>query len=149
MMVHVVIHVLSQYLLNYPLPGTILFVSNYYMVAATFLCLAAVELKGGHIAVDLVHSHFPGWLQTACQAVALALTALVFTLLTWQSFIAAEARRSAGSFEIEYGVRIVLWPSYYLVPLGAGLLALTAAVKLIVLLGGTRAEPPVTRDRAD
>jgi TRAP-type C4-dicarboxylate transport system permease small subunit len=136
MMLHVVVHVLSQYLLNYPLPGTILFVSNYYMVAVTFLCLAAVELKGGHISVDLLYSRFPVWLRHICSAIALSVTATVFTLLTWQSFIAAEARRAAGTFEVEYGIKIILWPSYYLVPAGAALLTVTAVVKLICLLGG-------------
>jgi hypothetical protein len=32
-------------------------------------------------------------------------------LLTWQSFIAAETRRAAGTFEVEYGIKIILWLS--------------------------------------
>lgn len=150
MMVHVTLHVFCQYVLNWPLPGTILFVSNYYMVVVTFLCLAAVELKDGHISVDLVTNHLPARLRRVLAGVAQAFTAVVFFLLTWQSLIVAETTREAGAFEMEYGLKILIWPSYYLVPLGSALFALTALTRLIFLmLGRDLAGTPASERGAD
>lgn len=134
MMIQVTAHVFFQYVLSYPLPGTYLFVSNYYMVVITFLCLAAVELKDAHVSVDILFSRMsPGW-QRLSLGLSQFVTALISALLTWQSLIVANARHAAGTFEIEYGVKILLWPSYYLVPLGAGLLTIVAVLKLIALI---------------
>lgn len=146
MMIHVSVHVFCQYVLNAPLPGTILFVSNYYMVAVTFLCLAAVELKGGHISVDVIFCFFPRRLQSVCTGIGLIITIVVFVLLTWQSFNVAQSRRVAGSFEVEYGYRILTWPSFYLVPVGSALFAFTSLVKLLALIMGQAG--PATSDRS-
>ncbi|MFN8682401.1 TRAP transporter small permease [Paracoccus sp. P2] len=142
MMVHVVVHVFFQYVVGFPLPGTVLFVANYYMVVVTFICLAAVELKGGHISVDILFGHLPSSVQRVCAGIAYLLTGIVFILLTWQSFTVAQARRTAGTFEVEYGYKILLWPSYYLVPIGAALFAFTALVKLLGLVSGAPLEVP-------
>jgi TRAP-type C4-dicarboxylate transport system permease small subunit len=136
MMVHVALHVLFQYAFNFPLPGTVLFVSNYYMVVVTFLCLGAVELKDAHISVDLVTNHLPPSVRRFLAGVAQAFTATVFVLLTWQSLIVAEAAREAGTFELEYGLKIMIWPSYYIVPLGSALFALTSLTRLLLLVRG-------------
>ena len=42
MMVHITVDVISRYVFNYPLPGTITVVSNFYMVLVAFLPLAFV-----------------------------------------------------------------------------------------------------------
>lgn len=134
MMVHVSVHVFFQYALGYPLPGTYLFVSHYYMVVVTFLCLGAVELRGGHISVDILTNAMPLKARRHLDVVARLLTVIVFILLAWQSAIVAEARRAAGSFQVEYGLKILIWPSYYIVPIGAALFALVAFVKLLEAL---------------
>lgn len=136
MMVHVSLHVFCQYVLNWPVPGTILFVSNYYMVVVTFLCLAAVELKDGHISVDLVTNHLPQGVRRFFAGIAQAFTAVVFVLLTLQSLIVADRAREAGAFELEYGLKILIWPSYYIVPFGSALFALTALTRLLLLVSG-------------
>ena len=133
MMLHVSVHVFFQYVLSDPLPGTMLFVSNYYMVAVTFICLAAVELKGGHISVDILFVLLPKKARRFLGCVAYLISTVMFVLLTWQSFLVAEARRAAGTFEIEYGITILIWPSYYLMPIGTGLFACTVLIKLLKL----------------
>lgn len=141
MMIQVTIHVVSQRLFSYPLPGTYLFVSNYYMVVVTFLCLAAVELRDGHISVDILASQLPKKAQNVLAMLAQIITMIMFSMITWQSLVVAESRRSAGTFEIEYGIKILIWPSYYVVPLGASLFVLICAVKLAGLLLGRPIKP--------
>lgn len=133
MMLQVTAHVISQYFFSFPLPGTILFVGNYYMVAVSFLCLAAVSQRDGHIAVDLVYNLFPKPVRTFFSALSYALTTVIFSLLAGQSFLVAEASRASGTFEMEYGIKIVLWPSYYFIPIGSALMAFVTLVKFISL----------------
>ena len=53
MMLNIVADVLSKWLLNFPIDGTLEFVANYYMVGLIFLPLAYVQRAGGHIVVEI------------------------------------------------------------------------------------------------
>ncbi len=141
MMLQVTAHVIAQYVFDSPLAGTYLFVSNYYMVVVTFLCLAAVELSDGHISVDIIASKLPNRVQDYLAMFAQLITMVLFTLITWQSFKVAEARRIAGTFEIEYDIKILIWPSYYIVPFGAALFVLICAAKFIGIATGNPIKP--------
>lgn len=141
MMLQVTLHVFFQYVFSYPLPGTYLFVSNYYMVVVTFLCLAAVEMRDGHISVDILANVLPEGVRRSLACLSQFLIFGVFSLLTWQSWAVAESRRVVGTFEIEYGIKILLWPSYYVVPVGSALFAFVALVKLLAILSGQEVEP--------
>jgi len=144
MMAHITVHVIAQYVFGFPLPGTILFISHYYMVSVTFLCLAAVDLKDGHISVDLLAVRLSARVRNICAAFAFLLTALVFALITWQSFVVAEGRRAAGTFAMEYGFKVLLWPSYYIVPFGAAFFTFTSLTRFVFLVSGRSARfaPP-------
>ena len=63
MMLHIAADVALRYLFSAPLHGTVEIVSTYYMVAVVFLPLALIELRNGHIVVELVSQHFPARVQ--------------------------------------------------------------------------------------
>lgn len=136
MMLHITAHVFAQYVIGFPLPGTVLLISHYYMVVVTFICLAAVDLKDGHVSVDLVTSRLNPRLRNILAGFSYLVTAVIFCLLAWQGFLAAEGRRAAGTFAIEYEIKFLIWPSYYLVPLGAGFFAFTSICRFIFLVTG-------------
>ena len=58
MMLHIVADVLSKWLFNFPLDGTLEIVSHYYMVGLIFLPLAFVQQKGSHIVAE-IFTYFP------------------------------------------------------------------------------------------
>lgn len=134
MMAHITIHVFFQYVFGYPLPGTMLFVSNYYMVIVTFLCLAAVQIRNGHISVDVFVHLLSARAQRVLTGLSSLLSTVIFSLLAWQGFLVAESRRVSGAFEIEYDIKFLIWPTFYVVPVGAGLMALVCAVQLLALI---------------
>jgi TRAP-type C4-dicarboxylate transport system permease small subunit len=136
MMVQVTVHALAQFLFGYPIPGTVFFISNYYMVVASFLCIGAVQTKNRHIDVDLVTNRLPACAKRILSGVAYVVTMIVFALLAWQSFKVAESRRAAGIFELEYDIKFLIWPSYYIVPIGAALMVLTTLYQLLRLVSG-------------
>ena len=154
MMVQVTIHALAQFLFGYPIPGTVFFISNYYMVLVSFLCIGAVQLKNRHIDVDLVTNLLPPREKRILAAVAYLVTMVVFALLAWQSFLVAESRRAAGIFELEYDIKFIIWPSYYIVPIGAALMVITTFFQLIQMASGADISgdveaKPITAQAAD
>lgn len=146
MMLHITADVIGKYLFNTPLPGTIAIVSNYYMVAVVFLPLAFAEQRGLHISVEVLMERAPLWLQRIGWALALALSGAVFFLLAWRGYEEAERKRGIAAFIIEQDVRIDTWPAFFLMPIGAGLMTLVVAARLVSALAG-RDGPPDKSDQ--
>lgn len=127
---HVTLDVTMRVIFGMPLSGTVLFVSVYYMVAIAFLAIAAVERHDAHISVEVVTSLLPRRPAAALQGLSLLLTAVVagaLALRTWQE---AMVKFRVGAFTMEAGDRIYTWPSYFILPVGFGLMLLVALWKL-------------------
>lgn len=136
MMLHVVADVIMKFVFNLPIPGTLEVVAFYYMVAAVFLPLAYVELKGAHITVDLVFDRMPRVLQRVALALGFACSAGFFSILAYQTWLDAVEAYEVG--EIVMGaVALPIWPSRFVLPLGFAIIALASIIRLIreVVLG--------------
>lgn len=144
MMLHISIDVGANFLLGAPVPLTNATVTQYYMIAVAFLPLAAGEYRGAHIGVDLVVNYLPAssrrWLDHAVQILCFT----VYAALAIQASQMAMEKIAANSFLMEQTTRVSTWPSYLLVPLGFGLIALLIGLRLVCrLLGRPEPEPPV------
>lgn len=82
MVIQINLDVLGRYLFNSPLPATVETVSAYFMVATVFLPLARIEMSDGHISVDLLTQFLPPAARLRLQALACAIGAGYFGLLT-------------------------------------------------------------------
>lgn len=143
MMLHITLDVFLRYVFWSPPPGTLVFVSNYYMVAVSFLALAFAERRNAHIAVEVVFEYFPLRFQRLTSCLGAALSALIFGMLAWRGLDEALRKQAIDAFMFEQGLRIPIWPSYYLLPIGAGLMSLVLVFKIIrYLVGGS--EKPIT-----
>ena len=134
MMVHISVDVVSKYIFQRPLPGTITIVSNYYMIVVAFLPLAFTERRNGHISVEVATSLMPMRVQRVLNLLAMLLGAAVFAALAWQSWIEASRAMRVGAFEIEQNTKLLIWPPRYLLPIGCGLMAVTLIVKIWLAL---------------
>ena len=148
MMLHISADVVLKYVLNYPLTGTIEIVSYYYMVAAVFLPLAAVERYRGHIFVEVFTTNLSPRAQALIDAVAVSLGVIYAAVLTWHTGI--EAVRQTAVLEVWDATffDIHVWPTRWFLPLGCGALAvymlLHAVDDLSYALKGVRLfGPPV------
>lgn len=135
MMIHVTVHILSLYLFSFPLPGTYLVVASYYMVIVTFLCMGLAEHKGAHISVDFVYDAMPSGLRKLSSAISTVLTIGVFAAMGWRGLESALSKTQSGSYDLEYGIKFLTWPSYYLVPVGSALVVLVVLMKTVNSLG--------------
>ena len=145
MMLHVGVDILSSLLLNAPISVTSAFVTQYYMITVAFLPILAAEYRGGHISVDMVTQALPDGLRRGLELVVLALTALVYVMLTTQSWQQAMSKLSTKAYMVEQTTRIIVWPSYFILPLALGAMAFLLAAKLLLRLTGQGdlAPPPV------
>ena len=124
MMLHVSADVLSKYLLNRPIVGTLEIVSHYYMVAAIFLPLAAIERGRGHIFVELFTIRLGRQTTFALDAFASLLSALFVGAIAWMSTIEAIRRTKSGEMVDAVYYQIIVWPTRWMVPVGTALFAL-------------------------
>lgn len=138
MMLHVTADVAGRYLFGSPLPGTIAMVSNYYMVILTFIALGVAAEKRAHISVEVFSDLLPPRARKVLVVFAELVTGAVIIALMIGGWSEA-MKKTAGGATIEQGSQMLqVWQSYWLVPLGAGLMALITLYRIVTLITGTR-----------
>lgn len=142
MMLHVVADVLSKYLLNQPIVGTLEVVSNYYMVAAVFLPLAAVQSQNGHVKVEVFTVGMPKRLVGAIDAFAAVLMLIYVGLMTW--FVLVEAiEETAIREKLQIGLKFLpVWPARWFAPVGALLFMIAIVLSISTFVRTARGIEP-------
>lgn len=136
MMLHVVADVIGRFVFNMPVEGTITIVSNYYMVFLAFSALAVAETRDAHISVEVVADLMPGFMQSWLSALTCMISVGAFSLLAVRTWIEAGTKFSTGAALQQGMITIPIWPTYYALPIGCGLMAIVALWKLITLVAG-------------
>lgn len=138
MMLHISIDVAGKFLLNEPIPATIAMVSNYYMVVVAFLAIGFAETRNGHISVEVLTELFPMRTQRHLYSWSYLISALVYGLLTVRTWEEAVRAHETGTFMMEQGTKLITWPSYYLLPIGCGLMVLVVLYRFLLYLTGAQ-----------
>lgn len=134
MALHVALDVTLRYALNTPLPGTVSFVSYYYMVGVIFAPLAYVQSKNNHFFAEIVTQYWSERSICILDAICRIVTTLVLLFLTWCTSIYALALTKDGASVATGFFDIPTWPSRWFVPVGLGLMALYTAFQAASLL---------------
>ncbi|MEZ5933690.1 MAG: TRAP transporter small permease [Alphaproteobacteria bacterium] len=142
MMLHVSADVLSKYLLNRPIVGTLEMVSHYYMVAAIFLPLAAIERARAHIIVELFTIRLGPRAILFLDAVACLLAAVFAGVITWMAGIEAIRRTRSGEMIDAVYYQILVWPTRWLVPAGALVFMLVLLLHALRFMAAATADEP-------
>ncbi len=138
MMLHVTADVAGRYLFNAPLPGTIVVVANYYMIFLVFVALGVAEEKRAHISVEFVTDMMPARVQTGFSVFSGVLTVAVIGVLMIAGYSEAVKKTNIGATMEQGSQMIEVWQSYWAIPVGAGLMALIAAYRVIATVTGQR-----------
>ena len=139
---HVVLDITGRYVFNAPLPGTVEFVSYYYMVGVIFWPLAHVQSRRGHFAAEIFTQRMPPRVIALLEAIVTLVTALLLAFLTWRTAAyALEFTQVRESVQTAY-FTIPTWPSRWFVPLGLGLMALYALMQALKALAGHKPGDP-------
>jgi TRAP-type C4-dicarboxylate transport system permease small subunit len=138
MMLHVTADVIGRYFFNAPLPGTIVVVANYYMVVLVFIAIGVAEEKRAHISVEFVTDLMPEKAQSGFSILSGILTVVVITILMIASYGEAVKKYNIGASMEQGSSMISVWQSYWSIPVGATLMALIAAYRVITSVTGLR-----------
>lgn len=137
MMLHITLDVVMR-LAGHPIPATVTIVPHYYMLPIIFLPLAMVERKDAHITVEVVAQLLPRLVQKVLAVLAWVVTAGVFGILFWQTWIDAVQKTAVGTFVMELNWKIPLWASYWFLPVGLGAVILVLIYRVVQTLTGAR-----------
>lgn len=149
MMAQIAVDVTGRYIFNTSMPATIAMVANYYMVMVAFLPLALTERRNDHISVELVATQMPLGMQRHLYAWTHLFSGVVLGFLAYAGWIEATTKHAISAFIIERGIRVPVWPSYYLLPLGCGMMSLVLLYRFLTYLFSSRSglgETPVIGD---
>ncbi|KPP81879.1 MAG: TRAP-type C4-dicarboxylate transport system, small permease component [Rhodobacteraceae bacterium HLUCCO07] len=138
MMLHVTADVLGRYLFNAPVPGTIVVVANYYMVFVAFIALGVAEEKRAHISVEILTDLMPPRPRNVLSVFSGVLTVAVLVVVMIGGYTEAVSKTRGGA-TMEQGSQLVeIWQSFWFVPVGAALMALIAAYRVIATVTGAQ-----------
>lgn len=137
MMLHITVDVFMR-LIGHPIPATVTIVPHYYMLPIIFLPLALAERNDAHITVEVLVQFFRRNVQKALAVVAWAVSVGVFGILFYQTLLDALDKSEKGTFIMEVDWRIPIWPSYYFLPVGFGLVILVLVYRIVITITGTR-----------
>lgn len=141
MMLNVTADVALKVFWNSPIQGTIEISSFYYMIAIVMLPLALVEYDDQQIVVDMVFNSLPAALQRGCIVLSCLAATVALSAIAWRT--GQDAVRAFNVGEVVMGSReVVVWPSRCLLPIGFGLAAIAAFLRMSMAIRGY----PVTRD---
>lgn len=136
MMLQICIDVFGNAFFGTPLPLTNAIVTQYWMIAVAYLPLAATEYRRAHVGVDLVVKQLPAGLRRALDTVVQLLCLGIYGALSAQAWQLATERFARNAFLMEQSTRVSTWPSYFIIPVGFGLVAALLALRLAFRLLG-------------
>lgn len=137
MMVQVTLDVALRHVLGAPLTGTLTIVSHYYMVIAAFVPLALAEQRDAHISVEFLTELFPARVRRHLAGLMILPTAAVAGLLAWRTFEAALRAYRTGEAQVAGFAQIPVWPAYFALPLGAGIMTAILLLRFAAYATGT------------
>lgn len=136
MMLHVVATVIARWVFSYSLPGTMIFVSYYYMAIVAFLPLAYVEQQGGHIDVEVIVNLLSFGFQQILSYVAKLISLVVVAAFAIRTFQVALGELELKTAMIQGSHTIVVWPTYFILPIGSALMVVVIAASLFARRDG-------------
>lgn len=134
MALHIVANVAQRFLFSRDLPGTLEFVTYYYMVFLTFIPLAYVAMKKAHIRVEFLDSMLGPRLARIVDFLCELGMAGFFFLLCWRTWVNALERTASREGVPSADGAFHIWPARWFVVAGlfvGGVYALISAVRLI------------------
>ena len=138
MMLHITAEVLSRWIFRYGFDSVPEIVAYYYMAGLVFFALAYVTRANGHIAAEIFTEYLsPRPREILEGVIALALCAFMI-VVTWQTAVEAVSMTSASEIHQGATMNVPKWPARWFLPVGSGLMALSA---LLIGIGKLRGEP--------
>lgn len=130
MMLHICADVIARTVFEVSVPATLEMVTRYYMLMLVLLPLAWVERKHFMIVVEAFSGVF-GKLGLKLLDVLVAIVCIgVYSVLAVSTWEKAMEQFNVGAYIVALDTQIIVWPGYFVLPLGFGLAALVCLVRI-------------------
>ncbi|MCL4675974.1 MAG: TRAP transporter small permease [Pararhodobacter sp.] len=139
LMVHVGADIVMRNIWNAPIPATWEIVTHYYMVALAFIPLAWVEKSGAMVQVEVINGLLSPGVMRLSDLIVAVIGAVIYGVLAWVTYQAAMRSMSSGQYVMANQMVVVVWPAYWIPPLGFGLASLVVTLRGLHLMIGARA----------
>ena len=133
MMIIVMRELVGRYFFNFP-SDWVLELSCYLLVGVVYLAAAHTEVTEGHIGIDFVYARFRGKTKNVVDIFIYAVGFCWSAVLVWQGGRLAWKSLVTGARSAEI-MRMPLFPSQVMVPIGAFLLCLIFIGKILNKVG--------------
>jgi TRAP-type C4-dicarboxylate transport system permease small subunit len=131
MMIHVGVDVTGRTAFNQPLQGTTEIVSGWYMVAICYLPWAWLTRNDNHIVAGIFERIGTAWFGYWLEVLVKVFMLVYVGIFGWQTALRAISQTRAGEVWEAAGGFIPVWPSRWVLPIGAGLMAIYLALRVI------------------
>ncbi len=131
MMIHVTVDVAGRTLFNHPFAGTTEIVSGWYMVAVAYLPWAWTTRHDSHIVAGVFEQIGTAWFAYWLELIVKVFVLLYVSIFAWQTYLRAVQQTRAGEVWEAAGGFIAIWPSRWLLPISAGLMALYLVLRIL------------------
>jgi TRAP-type C4-dicarboxylate transport system permease small subunit len=128
MMLLITVDTAGRYFFNQPIHGAFEITEDYLMVMVVFLGLSYSYKKGEHIKIDLLYRHFPNKVKSIVDCLGLLLTAVLFSLITYQGY----SLTFEAWVQKQYIFGVISLPSflsYIWVPVGSAVLTIRLMIE--------------------
>ncbi len=131
MMLHITADVTGRTVFNSPITGTVEIVSAYHMAALSFLPLAYIARRRGHIIVELFTQGLRWRARSLVDGFVAILTFVYTSVFTWKAIeIAIDKTHIREAKEAGIGF-VEIWPARWVVALGFGLMAVAVLIQCL------------------
>jgi TRAP-type C4-dicarboxylate transport system permease small subunit len=138
MMLHITAEVLSRWIFRYGFDSVPEIVAYYYMAGLVFFSLAYVTRANGHIAAEIFTESLSPRPREILEGIIALLLCAFMLVVAWQTAVEAVSMTNSG--ELHQGATLLLpkWPARWFLPIGSGLMALSA---FLIAVGKLRGMP--------
>jgi TRAP-type C4-dicarboxylate transport system permease small subunit len=144
MMMHVGADVTGRTAFNRPLHGTTEIVSGWYMVAICYLPWAWLARNDNHLVAGVFERIGTRWFGYWVEVAVKVLLLVYVSVFTWHTTLRALQQTAVGEVWQAGGDFIPVWPSRWMLPVGAGLMAVYLVLRILRDIGrGYRPEDDV------
>ena len=147
MMLHITLDVALRWI-GYPIPATVTIVPHYYMLPIIFLPLALAERNDAHITVEVFVQLLRRRWQRVLAVLSWMVSAGVFGILFYQTLLDALDKMKVGTFMMEVDWKIPIWPTYFFLPVGFGLVIIVLAYRIVITVADLESGLGETRHEA-
>jgi TRAP-type transport system small permease protein len=132
MMLLICINVISRFFFKKPIAGVIEFTGEYLMVIMVFLAMSFTQKNEGHVNVEILQRFLPNSIKTIIEIIVKILSASIFILLTYTSYLLFERHLNQDIRSIST-LAYPLAPAVFLISLGSFVMSLRLLLSIFTI----------------